>query len=500
MSEIQTLVAEYVNNGSEAAFRELVERYLDLVYSTAVRLVSGDTHLAEDVTQTVFVDLAHLAKNLSGEVRLGGWLHRHTCFTAGKILRGERRRRARERQATEMNAQPDHSEAHLAQVAPILDEAINQLGSTDRAAVLLRFYERLDFRLIGEALGTSEAAAQKRVSRALDKLHILLRQRGVTLTVMALGTALADEAVTAAPSGLAAIIPGAALSSVASGAGSISTFVTFMATTKIKAGLITGVILASVLTPLFVELRSQTEFRAQDLAFQRRAIELAQALADNQHLTSLVAQPTNSQPMAGNELRRMLRLRNEVGLLRKTVQEMKSGKAAPALSAEDQLASMKKMYSEQVDRLKQWLEAHPSEKIPELQNINDQTWTDAAGSLESDNDFERAARMLRANAQNPVVSKLWTALRNYTKSNNGQFPTDLAELKPYFSSPIDDSVLQRYEILPASKMVSELQPGGDWVITQRNTPNPELDMRSAIGVDHLLEVDERVTNRWTLAQ
>jgi DNA-directed RNA polymerase specialized sigma24 family protein len=95
MTDIQRLLADYVNNGSEAAFQELAERYLNLVYSTAVRLVGGDTHLAEDVAQTVFVDLAHLAKNLSHEVRLGGWLHRHTCFVAANTLRGERRRQAR---------------------------------------------------------------------------------------------------------------------------------------------------------------------------------------------------------------------------------------------------------------------------------------------------------------------------------------------------------------------------------------------------------------------
>src|SRR5580658_4394231 len=162
MTESQTLLVEYVRSGSEAAFRELVARYLDLVYSTAVRLAGGDTHLAEDVAQTVFVDLARLAKGLSGAVKLGGWLHQHTCFVAAKTLRGERRRQSRERQAVEMNSLPDQSEARLSEVAPILDEAINQLGATDRAAVLLRFYERLDFRSVGEALGTNADAAQKR--------------------------------------------------------------------------------------------------------------------------------------------------------------------------------------------------------------------------------------------------------------------------------------------------------------------------------------------------
>jgi len=60
MKDSQTLLADYVKHGSEAAFRELVARYLDLVYSTAVRLAVGDTHLAQDVAQTVFVDLDSL--------------------------------------------------------------------------------------------------------------------------------------------------------------------------------------------------------------------------------------------------------------------------------------------------------------------------------------------------------------------------------------------------------------------------------------------------------
>src|ERR1700722_10595685 len=197
MTDSQRLLADYVKHASEAAFRELTARYLDLVYSPAVRLVGGDTHLAEDVAQTVFLDLARLAKGLSSEVRLGGWLHRHTCFVAAKTLRGERRRQSRERQAAEMNALQNHSEAHLGQVAPILDEAINQLGAADRTAVVLRFYERLDFRSVGEALGSNEAAAQKRVSRALEKLHAQLRRRAVTLSAVALGSVLAGEAVKA---------------------------------------------------------------------------------------------------------------------------------------------------------------------------------------------------------------------------------------------------------------------------------------------------------------
>src|SRR5438874_6522916 len=71
MTDNHNWLAEYVQTGSDAAFRELVTRYVDLVYSTALRLVEGDTHRAEDVAQTVFVDLTRKARTLSNDVMLG---------------------------------------------------------------------------------------------------------------------------------------------------------------------------------------------------------------------------------------------------------------------------------------------------------------------------------------------------------------------------------------------------------------------------------------------
>ena len=117
--------------------------------------------------------------------------------------------------------------------------------------------------------------------------------------------------------------------------------------------------------------------------------------------------------------------------------------------------------------------------------------------IEVDNDFARAASNLRANSEGRVFDILSPALRKYAQANNGQFPAELPQLKPYFQSPIDDAILQRYEIVPASSLVSELQPGGDWVITQTAPVNPALDLRSAYDLTHGRMADERVTNRWT---
>src|SRR6266576_2763430 len=154
MTESQRLLAEYVQSSSEAAFREVV-------------------------TQLVFIDLARLACTLSREVMLGGWLHHHCCFVARKVRRAERRRAARERQAIEMNALRDDSQVSVSEIAHILDDAIDQLSTQDRASIVLRFFEQRDFRSVGEVLGISENTARMRVTRALEKLGKLLKRQGI---------------------------------------------------------------------------------------------------------------------------------------------------------------------------------------------------------------------------------------------------------------------------------------------------------------------------------
>ncbi len=75
----RALLSAYTKDGSEAAFRELVERYIDLVYSTALRLTCGNSESAQDVAQTVFIDLARKARGLADEVMLGGCVSPLSC-------------------------------------------------------------------------------------------------------------------------------------------------------------------------------------------------------------------------------------------------------------------------------------------------------------------------------------------------------------------------------------------------------------------------------------
>src|SRR5207247_3928527 len=158
------LLRAYAERGSEAAFGELVARYLDLVYSTAVRQVN-DIHLAQDVTQSVFVALARKA----GKMRhpfLAGWLYRSACFESANVRRTAARRHAHERQLIAMQSTITDSGPDWDAIAPVLDEAMSQLSEKERDALLIRYFQNHHLKVVGERLGASEDAAQKRVSRA----------------------------------------------------------------------------------------------------------------------------------------------------------------------------------------------------------------------------------------------------------------------------------------------------------------------------------------------
>jgi RNA polymerase sigma factor (sigma-70 family) len=265
MDHDMDLLREYADRRSEQAFATLVARHISLVYSSALRQVR-DPVLAEEITQAVFIILARKAALLSSSTILPGWLYRTTRFTAANVLRIEANRQRHEQEAQMQSSIDDNpAEAIWQELSPMLDEAMNRLGQTDRDALVLRYFENKSLREVGEALGTNEESARKRVTRGLGKLRTFFAKRGVTVSAVAIAGAVTAHAVQAAPAVLVRTTTAAAIANGA--AVNISTLtlikgaLKIMAWTKAKTAVFVGVaalLVASTATTLTIQHRHRS--------------------------------------------------------------------------------------------------------------------------------------------------------------------------------------------------------------------------------------------------
>jgi RNA polymerase sigma factor (sigma-70 family) len=311
MVSSEHLLRRYTEQCSDEAFGELVQRHVNLVYSAALRQVAGDAALAADIVQDVFADFARKARRIPEGTLVAGWLYRHTRFTAAKAVRSEFRRRAREKEAFEMSAHVD-SEDNWVKVAPVVDEAISLLSDADRDAVLLRFFEGCDLRTVGAALGTTEDAAQKRISRALEKLRVLLTRRGVALSATSLASLLSANGIVGAPVGMAVAVTGSALTCAGTAAASLWVAkLLFMGNLKIAS--IGAVVIAGIATPLALQYRTISKLHAENGAL-RVALENA--------AQQTTGPTTNNAQLTDPDRVELMRLRGEAARWRTQQQEL----------------------------------------------------------------------------------------------------------------------------------------------------------------------------------
>lgn len=328
-SDVQ-LLRDYAEGGHEAAFRELVERYAGLVYAGALRQVASPD-LARDIAQSVFTDLARKARLLvdqtAGDRPLAGWLHRSTRYAALNHGRDSRRRIANERQAMEQLIINSETAPAWENIRPLLDEALDSLDEDDREALLLRYFKNQDFRAVGLALGVSDDTAQKRVSRAVERLRDYFSRRNVTIGAGTLTALLAANAVQAVPAGLAAAFAATALA----GTGA---YVTAVAATKTAAlatlpkVLAAGALAIALGTVIYQThqngiLRQQVHDAQQEQAPLTVQIQQLQQ-ERNDALSRLAQHPSAETTVTSTSNLELLRLRGEVTVLRRQLAEAPS--------------------------------------------------------------------------------------------------------------------------------------------------------------------------------
>jgi len=314
------LLRRFTCDHAQDAFTELVKRHVNLVYSAALRQIHSP-HLAEEVAQSVFTDLARDAGKLKPDTVLTAWLYAVARRTAVDVIRQESRRQLREQIAIEMNA-INATETTWTQIEPLLDEAVSALDETDRAAILLRYFENKSLREVGRQLGVGDDAAQKRVSRAVERLREFFSKRNVTIGAGGLVVVISANAVQVAPAGLAATISAAAV--LTGTAVQTSTFITAtktIAMTTLQKILVTATFAALAGGGIYaarqaVQLREQVQTLQQQqapLAGQIRRLQRERDDATNR-LAGLLAE--YSRLKANPHQTELLKLRGQVTTMR----------------------------------------------------------------------------------------------------------------------------------------------------------------------------------------
>lgn len=477
------LLLDYCRNGSEEAFATLVNRHLDLVYSAAVRQLRSP-EAAQDVTQSVFADLAQGAHRLRPDTILPAWLYEVTRRTAIDLIRKESRRQSREQTLLEMtDMNPGSSD--WTHIEPFLDEAMESLRPADRAALLLRYFQNKSLREVGQSLGLSEDGAQKRVSRATERLRCFLSKRGVTVGTSGLVLALTANAVQSAPVGLGSLVCSTSILSGAALHQATTLGVTkAIAMTTIQK-LSIGAVLAAALGTGIYEGQRASRFQTRSLELEKQQAPLTEEV---RHLRQAREQASGKLEQAQQEIEQLRRetaelpkLRGQLARLQQDSMELAKLKAAGRGTNSGSAEMTAASWLARADQLRQAFQRFPEKSIPEVQLLTQQDWLDAAkDKLESDEDYRKAMGRVRNAAEDKVAGLVQPALEQYLKAKNGTFPTDLAQLQDYLKTPLDPAILQRFGIFPADA-VPNVRMGGDWIITQKTFVDPDYDTHFVIG-------------------
>ncbi len=479
------LLQRFVHHNAEDAFAQVVHRHLALVHSAALRQVRS-SHLAQEIAQSVFIDLARNASRLPRGTVLVAWLYQVTRRTAIDVVRCESRRELREQIAHERNVM-NSTNPSWTQIEPLLEQAMETLEADDRTAVLLRYFENKSLREVGDALGFSENAAQKRLGRAIERLRRFFGEKGITVGASGLAVLLSINAVQATPfqmgAGIAALAAQASIAAAQAGAavagnlaaGTIQTV--FMSITQ-KA-IVAATLIAIVGTAIFESQQiSRLRAHVQQLESQMPLETVEQIAQERGRATEQLNSLTKENEQLKRNAAELLRPRAEVTRLKSEAQAAvpgNSGSVSTENAAKDWLA--------RVNQLKERVARTPGANVPELRLLTEEDWLGAVQNpkLDTEKDYRRAMSGLRGGAQNKFAALAQPALHKYLKENDWKFPTDLSQLQSYFEGgPVERDILQRFGIVPAES-VSNVQMGGEWAISQMDPVDAEFDSRLVIG-------------------
>jgi hypothetical protein len=313
------------------------------------------------------------------------------------------------------------------------------------------------------------------VNRGLEKLRTFFTRKGVTLSTTAIAGTVAANSVQAAPAGLAAAIAAAALSGTTVATAAVLAATEGLAMTTLQKSLIAGSLAAVVGTGIF-EVRQNSYLRNQVDTLQQQQAPLNNQIQQLQRERDEARAELAVVQSATQQLRRdtveVARMRSEASRRQEHAREL--GQPNPATPTNDYpftqyLLSLGSRAAELYRRL----EETPDKKIPELQWLTAEDWLKSASNakLDTDEGVRQALGDLLGHAKHQFGTVMGHALDKYIEANNGQLPTQVSDLGAFFEPPIDNTILQRYQMMVTGN-VSNLPPdeAGRWVVTEKDSP------------------------------
>lgn len=464
MSDLD-LLHDYACANSQVAFATLVERHVNLVYAAAHRQVRSP-HLAEEVTQSVFLDLARHAGRFPPTQPLTAWLFTVTRRTAIDVVRRESRRLARETAAAEIAAMktPPPSATHLGDV---LDEAMENLPESDRTALLLRFFESRSLREVGASLGISEDTAQKRVSRALDRLRDVLLRRGIAVSAAGLTADLSAHALVTAPVGL-----GATIATTVTSLGTVALHTATTAAAKTVAmTAFQKTLVTTVLTVGGISLFQVSVYVRQHAELTRLQIQSTTTSADVRAAQDAHAAAT----------RRLAAVEQQID-----ARLARARQIAPATNPK--LEGTIAAWLARASRLRAFVATRPDLSIPELRLLSHDQWAEIASKSDptvdtgSDAAIKAALALARKTAEDLFAPQLQRAFNSYLRTSGGLLPDSLYQLLPHFESPISPTLLSRYHLLQTGRLDAlPVLDQVNWLIETREIVDIDQDFIVSMG-------------------
>jgi RNA polymerase sigma factor (sigma-70 family) len=472
------LLRQFARENSQDAFSEIVRRHLNLVYSAALRQVRAP-QLAEEIAQSVFADLARNVGKLKPDTILTAWLYSVTRRTAIDAIRKESRRQLREQIAVEMNNM-NATANDWTQIEPLLDDAMAALDETDRAAILLRFFENKNLREVGGSLNISDDAAQKRVSRAIEKLREFFSKQKITIGASGLAILISANAVQSAPIGLTATISAAAV--LAGTAVSTSTVIaatkTIIMTTFQKIA-VTSALTAAVGAGIY-EAKQAHDARNAVAKLQAEqtpmAMEIARLQAETNKLSDLLASAKDQKQLTQTQFNELLKLRGQMSV-----------KQANAEVENDPAFEMAQIWLAKEKKIREQFELHPEQKIPEMQFLKEEDWLDHArhANVDTANGMRIALSNIRAAASGIFAEKFALALQAYMAANQQQLPATASQVAGYFNPPLQDTdaIFSRYVVPAASDSFFAMNPNmtNMLFVQDKSTIVDAIDQQVAFG-------------------